>query len=70
MGKIKYILIIFLMMLPICVKADHIYSIDMDIHIEKDGTANITEVWDVDGSDGTEWFKVINNLGNIRVIIK
>ena len=54
------------MMLPICVKADHIYSIDMDIHIEKDGTANITEVWDVKADDGSEWYKTMYDLGESK----
>ena len=46
------------------VSANTIYSIDMSIDIDKEGVANITEVWDVDGSDGTEWYKVMNGLGN------
>ena len=46
------------------VSANTIYSIDMNINIDKEGVANITEVWDVDGTDGTEWYKVMNGLGN------
>ena len=55
------------MMIPVCVKADHIYSIDMDIHIEKDGTANITEVWDVKADDGSEWYKTMYDLGESKL---
>ena len=67
MKKIKYILIILIMMLPVYVKADHIYSIDMDIHIEKDGTANITEVWDVKADSGSEWYKTMYDLGESKI---
>ena len=55
-------------MMPLSVKADNIiHSIDMDIYIEQDGTAKIKEVWDVDGQDGTEWYKVLNNLDGSEV---
>lgn len=63
--KKKIIFGILLLLCPLTVFAENIiYRIDMNIDILQDGTANITEVWDVDGSDGTEWYKVMNNLGN------
>ena len=46
------------------VSANTIESIDMTIDVDKQGTATITETWNVDGSDGTEWYKAMNNLGN------
>ena len=42
-------------------------KIDIDVNLNKDGSANITEIWDVDGDNGTEWYKVMNNMGNIRL---
>ena len=60
-------LIVFLLMFilfPISVKADHIYNIRMNIYLEKDGSANITEVWDVKADSGSEWYKQLYNLGN------
>ena len=64
MKKILF-LFLMLMLMPITVDAtNRIYNIDIDVNIDQDGSANITEVWDVDGSDGTEWYKVMNNLGN------
>ena len=62
MKKIIFTLLLFI--IPLSVKADKIYNVDMKINIEKDGTANITEVWDVKASGGSEWYKQINNLGN------
>ena len=65
MMKKKLMLFIFFifLMVPLNVKADNIiYRIDMDVFIDKSGNAQITEIWDVDGDNGTEWYKVINNL--------
>ena len=64
--KKVFIFVLMLLIMPINVSASNkIYSIDIDVNINEDGSANITEVWDVDGSDGTEWYKVIKNLGNM-----
>ena len=64
----KILLFISLMfIMPLSVMANDIYSIDIDVYLNKDGSANITEVWDVDGNDGTEWYKVMNNLGNMEL---
>ena len=60
-------LILFLLMFilfPISVKADHIYNIRMNIYLDENGSANITEVWDVKANGGSEWYKQLYNLGN------
>ncbi len=46
------------------VYANTIYDINMDIYIDKDGNAEITEKWDVQGSNGTEWYKQVYDVGN------
>lgn len=46
--------------------ANNIYSIDISVNIDEFGTADIKEVWTVKGSDGTEWYKVLDNLGNSK----
>ena len=63
----KILITIILFLIPISVKADSIYNIDMKINILKDGTANITETWDVKASSGSEWYKQLINLGNSTV---
>ena len=61
----KILLFIFLLLVfPLSVKADKIYNIKMDIYLEEDGTADITEVWDVKANGGSEWYKQLYNLGN------
>lgn len=61
--KKKLLLFMLILFAPIWVYADHIYNIDMDIYLEEDGTANITEVWDVQADSGSEWYKQLYNLG-------
>ena len=65
--KKQLMLLIFILLCPIWVYADHIYNIDMDIYLEEDGTAKITEVWDVEASSGSEWYKALYNLGTEEV---
>ena len=64
MAKIKLFFVFFILMMPVIVKADHIYSIDVDVDVLKDGTANITEIWDVRATTGSEWYKTMYELGD------
>ena len=63
--KLKKLLFIglFLFILTTNVYANTIYSIDMDIYIDENANANITEIWKVKGTDGTEWYKPLRSLG-------
>lgn len=66
--KKKVFLLMFLvMLLPIRVLADTINKIDMKIKLFEDGTAEITEVWDVIASGGSEWYKQLYNLGESQL---
>ena len=64
--KIKKIIlvILFTLFLKINVNANTIYSVDVLVDIDKNANAEITETWHVKGSDGTEWYKPLRNLGN------
>lgn len=66
MKKIFFTLTVFFCFITIT-HANTISKIDMDIKIDNNGNANITETWDVQGTDGTEWYKVMNNLGNSEI---
>lgn len=63
MKKIFYLLLSIILTSIVNVSANTIYSIDMDIYLDKMGNANITETWDVKGSNGTEWYKPLRDLG-------
>ena len=64
MKKLFYFFIMMMFMLPLSVSADHMYNIDMNIYIDEFGNANITEVWDVKATSGSEWYKTMYDLGN------
>mgnify|MGYP003290429338 CR=1 FL=1 len=49
------------------VKANSIYSIDMDIYIDDDGNAHVTETWDTYLNEGTEGYKPYYNLGQSTI---
>lgn len=44
-----------------------IRDIDVDITLMPDGTAEVSERWDVCAASGTEWYLVRRNLGDIRI---
>ena len=49
------------------VDASSIYSIDMDVYVQKNGDAIITEVWDASVTDGTEGYHPYYNIGNSTI---
>ena len=67
MKKIIFIIFTFLFSVGTAFATNHIYDINMEIYVDENGDATITETWIVDGSDGTEWYKVYNNLGNSKI---
>lgn len=49
------------------VKAESIYSIKMDIYIDSNGDANVTEVWNADATEKTEYYHAFYNIGNSKI---
>ena len=49
------------------VKANTIYSIDVDVYVNEDANATITEKWHVKGTNGTEWFHVLRDIGESKI---
>ncbi|MCL2341707.1 MAG: DUF2207 domain-containing protein, partial [Firmicutes bacterium] len=49
------------------VHANSIDSINMDIYIDSSGNAQVTEVWNVDATQGTEIYHPYYNLGNSKI---
>ena len=67
MKKIIFLIVTFLFSISIVSAKNNIYNIDIKVYLDEEGNANITETWDVKGSDGTEWYKVLSNLGNMEL---
>ena len=66
MKKIIFILTMFLV--PSIVMANEIKDINMNIYIDSEGTAYVTEIWDVTASEKTEFYKQYKNLFNSNII--
>lgn len=66
----KIILTLFLLIITLTINtkaSNDIYSINTDIYLDEYGNANVTEIWHVKGSDGTEWYKPFRDLGNSNI---
>lgn len=69
MKKIKYLILTVIMFIlgTNNVSANMIKNLDIDIYIDKNGNANVTEVWDMIVSEGTEVYKSMYNLGDREI---
>lgn len=68
--KIKNLLILLALFFTLGltnVKANTINSIDVNMYLNKDGSADVEEVWDVVGTDGTEWYHPFRDLGEVKI---
>ena len=45
-----------------------IRDIDISLTLHRDGSATVHEAWDVCAAEGTEWYLVRNNLGDIDIL--
>ena len=68
--KPKYLLFLIISFIYLCPKvyANSIENIDMDIYVDQNGTANVTEVWSTTIDSGTEGYKPYNNLNNSQIL--
>ena len=64
MKKKIFLFLVMMFILPLSALADTIYSVNMDINILEDGTANVKEIWDVKADSGSEWYKTMYELNN------
>ena len=66
----KVILCTFISLFFIFIKqvsANSIKNIDMDVYIDNNGNAVITEVWKTNLTEGTEGYKTYKNMGNSKI---
>ena len=68
MKHLKKLICLLLLFIPfIKVNANSISKINMDIYVDQDGNATITETWDAYVSQGTEGYHPYFNLGNSTI---
>jgi len=48
--------------------ASRLDDVNISVRLQKDGSARVREVWTMDIHDGTEWYLVRDNLGDIRIL--
>ncbi len=44
-----------------------VYNLEITYLLRKDGSARVEEIWEIDAREGTEWYLVRNNLGDIKI---
>ena len=67
MKKIYLLIISLILFIPSIVAANGIDDIKMDIYIDNNGTAHVTEVWNMNVNEGTEGYKPYYNLGESEI---
>ena len=70
MNKIKYLLlltVLFICSITVVNASNKINKISMDIFVDDNGTAHITEIWNAKLSEGTEGYHPYYNLGNSTI---
>ena len=67
--KILFLLIFSIIIISIgkTVSANSINKISMDIYVDNDGNAKVTEVWECSASQGTEVYHPYYNLGTSKI---
>ena len=53
--------------IPLVLSAQRIRDVDITVDLQADGSARITQVWDVNVVRGTEWYIPIGNLDGMTV---
>lgn len=64
----KIITLSFVLFLMPLVKANDVSSISMNIYIDDNGNAHVTEVWNAKLTSGTEGYKPYYNLGDSKIV--
>lgn len=67
MKKIIILIISFILLIPNIIKANEIYNINMNIYVDNNGTAHVTEEWTTYLNQGTEGYKPYYNLGTSSI---
>lgn len=67
MKRIYLLIISLILLIPNIIKANEIYNINMDIYIDNNGTAHVTEEWSTYLNQGTEGYKPYYNIGTSSI---
>ena len=65
--RLRSFTLMFFLLLGTLAGAQQIRDLDIKAVLLKDGSAEITQVWDVLVTDGTEWYVPVGNLGKMQI---
>ena len=65
--RLRSFTLTFFLLLGTLAGAQQIRDLDIKAVLLKDGSAEITQVWDVLVTDGTEWYVPVGNLGKMQI---
>ena len=69
MKKISVLFFIFVLVLSFnVVNANTIESINMDIYLDEEGNAHITEIWKCFSFSNTEYYHTYKNIGKSEIL--
>ena len=63
----RFVLLLAALALAPGLHAQRIRDVNITVDLAADGSARITQVWDVDAVSGTEWYMPVENLGQMTV---
>ena len=66
MKRLTALLAIILLSLGLQAR-QRIKDVDIKVVLEKDGSATVTQIWNVDVNEGTEWYIPVGNLGPMTI---
>ena len=66
MRRLLAIIAAVLLVLPLNAR-QRVKDVDTRVVLDRDGSATVTQVWDVDVTEGTEWYIPVQNLGPMTV---
>ncbi|MCB6367174.1 DUF2207 domain-containing protein [Intestinibacillus massiliensis] len=52
---------------PLTASAESVDGLTVDVQLDADGAAHITETWEIDATQGTEWYLNKENMGDMEV---
>ncbi len=59
--------VLFMSAVALFADSNKVYDLEINYLLQKDGSAQVTEIWRIDAREGTEWYLVRNNLADIRI---
>lgn len=64
---VSFVMICMTLIKPVYAKGFDVFDMNINVTLDKNGTATIEEKWDVDINEGTEIYKVFDNMNESKI---